>query len=60
MKVLKNYYEDRYTTSNELEKVLYEIIQVSIEGLPSRLDSDSISIVQETTNKRNVYLMVTI
>lgn len=33
--------ENDYTCSSELEKQLYNIIQLSVEGLPSKFDSDA-------------------
>lgn len=33
-------YKDPYTVSSDSEKALYEILQLSIEGLPSKYDSD--------------------
>ncbi|KAF0720990.1 fibrinogen silencer-binding protein-like [Aphis craccivora] len=35
-------HENDYTCSSELEKQLYNIIQLSVEGLPSKFDSDAV------------------
>ena len=39
-----------YTSTSELEKQLYESIQLSVEGLPSLLDSDCSKLISKCSN----------
>lgn len=39
-----------YSGTSELEKHLYEIIQLSVEGLPSFLDSDASKLISKFSN----------
>lgn len=39
-----------YSSTSELEKQLYENIQLSVEGLPSFLDSDASKIISKYSN----------
>lgn len=39
-----------YSNTSELEKQLYENIQLSVEGLPSFLDSDASKIIPKYSN----------
>jgi len=45
-----------YLSTSELEKQLYESIQLLVEGLPSLLDSDASKLISKFSNLMSPYI----